>query len=289
MAYKFHIAIDKLEITYTAPDSWREHFSDIPDLYTEKCDLLILERKPSRHYKYEFNVFCEEDEGEKQLIGMLYWTSYNKNRPDVYFSYENEALYKDNEYSLHCRFYIEEVLGLEFKQISKIEIALDTNISVVRRFYKVLRDESFDVILNGKKLHSDMKRNISGIAGNYNGSRANPYKNKSFYIHNNSDSNDLQVVGYNKSLEIENESEKTYIEKEIGFGGIYRLEVRCNNHKQIRKVLDNLGWYEEDLYSKLQIEEYRFLLFENICNRLIRFSKRRKIHSLTDIIFNDHK
>lgn len=285
MAYKFNIVIDKLEITYTASDEWREHFKNIPDRYKEKRDQLILERKDSQSYQYEFNVFYRDDNGIKRLIGLLFWGSYNKNRSNVYFCYENESLYYDKEYLLYCRFYIEEALGLKFKQISKLDIAIDSTVNIVTRFYKIFRDESYSIILNGKKLPPDMDVDITDIVGHYYGSRRHPYRRKSFHIRNNSASHDLQMVGYNKSLEIAAQSDKKYIEKAAGFGDIHRLEVRCSSHKRIKKVLDDIGWMEEDLYSKLQIEEYRLYLFENISNRLIRFSKKRKTYSLTDVIF----
>ncbi len=63
MLYKYKLVVDKLEITYIAPDGWNDFFeaqiqakkSDEP--LQIKFDDLILERKESRKYKFEFDVF----------------------------------------------------------------------------------------------------------------------------------------------------------------------------------------------------------------------------------------
>lgn len=293
MSYKYKLVIDKLEITYIRPGWWDKFFESNSKSLTEqdnkptpiKFDELLLERKISRKYKYEFNVFYYDGNNHKTLIGLIYWDSYNVNRNDVYFSYTNEALYKDNEQLSHGRFYIGETLGLTFKQISKLDIALDSNINIVKRFYKIFRDESYSVIINGKKTSDAMNELVPEVDGHYFGSRKSPYKHKTFHIRNGSKSKDLQVVGYDKSLEIEEKSGKTYIEEEDGFCGIHRLEVRCGSHKQISKILKDLKWSEEELFIRLSDEETRLLLFENISRRLIRFTKQRKSYSLTDLIF----
>ncbi len=291
MLYKYKLVVDKLEITYIAPDGWNDFFeaqiqakkSDEP--LQIKFDDLILERKESRKYKFEFNVFYYDGYNSKTLIGLIYWESFNVNRKDVYFSYTNKALYDDKEFLLHGRFYIGDALGLTFKQISKLDIALDSNINIVKRFYKIFRNENYSVIINGKKTSDAMNELVPEVDGHYFGSRESPYKHKTFHIRNGSKSKDLQIIGYDKSLEIEEKSGKTYIEDEDGFCGIHRLEVRCGSHKQIAKILNDLKWSEEDLYIRLSDEESRLLLFENISRRLIRFTQQRKSYSLTDLIF----
>lgn len=279
---KTHICIDKLEITYSASNDWKDYYDSFAEGQVDKHDELFLERKPSKYYKSEFNVFCYDPEGDKRLIGLLYWGSFNKNRQKIYFSYSNEALYDD--FLLASRFYIEEALGLNFENISKIDIAIDANVNVVKRFYKIYRDSTYDLILNGRKVTSDMDAYISDVEGHYVGSRNKPYKHKTFYVHNRDRS--LELRAYNKSLEIQEESGKTYIEHHVGFGNLYRLEVSCKNHKQISKSLNALGIkYEDDIFCKLQFNPFLFSLFEEINKRLIRFSVNRKAYSLTELIF----
>lgn len=279
--YKYNIVIDKLEISYSASEEWKAHFEDVGKDHTESRDQLVLKRNESTIYTNEYDVRCFID-GHEQSIGLLYWGSPNQYRQRIYFSYCNKALY--NDFLLASRFYIEEALGLTFERISKLDIAIDSNLNVVKRFYKYLRNADYDLILNGTK-ESNMDEYITDIEGSYSGSRKNPYKHKTFYVHNRDRT--LEIRGYNKSLEIAEKSGKEYIERNAGFGGLYRLEVACKNHKQIMKTLHDLGIiYEEDLYAKLQLEEFLLLLFENFSRRLIRFTYKRKSYSLTDLFFD---
>ena len=66
---------------------------------------------------------------------------------------------------------------------------------------------------------------------------------------------------------------------------MYRLEVSLANHKNIAKTLSQLGVYDADeVYYKLQNEDFLFSLFLTTLDRLIRVGKGRKRFNLLECL-----
>lgn len=287
---KLSLALDKLEITYYRDAKWIAQFnyaSDDDTRFFGDLNQIQIKRQECKNYTFEYSVSYYY-EGRTHLIGYLYWGHVKAKRQDIYFSYTNESLY--NVFLLSLRFYIETSLGLTFFRVSKIDIALDTNFNIVKRFYKVLRNPQYVLYLNGKKTPADMNTYIRDIEGHYVGSRNEPYKYKTFYIHNSKKT--MIIRGYNKSLEIAEESGKYYVEHHaehhVGCGDLYRFEISCKNCELIQTTLNSLGVkYQDEIYSKLQSNSFLFDFFQNVSNRLIKYSFRKKSYSLIEVIFNE--
>lgn len=279
---KFQINLDKLEITYQASEQVRDALAAIIDSKVMKEIRIIRVEKP-KHYQHEFLLFGNDYSTERGLyeraIGMLYFGSVNQNRQHIYINYNNAVLY--DTYMLASRFYVEEALGLEFYRVSKIDIALDLNVNVVRRFYRLYRDEAFSLVILGRR-YSNMDEDVKEILHISTGTRKRPLKNRSFYIDNKDKS--LALRGYNKSAELL-ESGKPYIPNISGKLPMYRLEVSLANHKNIAKTLERLGVFDAgEVYCKLQSKDFLLSLFLTTLDRLIRVTKGRKGYNLLEFV-----
>lgn len=279
----FNLSLDKLEITYRAEKQVRDALASINE--TGVFDEIRLLRIESNSYKHNFVLLAKDfKEGRgafERKIGYLYFETHNPNRPHIYISFDNEALY--DEYLLASRFYVEEALGLDFFRVSKIDIALDTNINLVRRFYALCRDENYSLTIFNKRCKG-MNEIVKELLSLSTGPRKNPFKNRSFVI--GEEGKPLSLRCYNKTLELE-KSRKDYIPVISGKQPMYRLEVSLGNHKNIAKTLELLGVvYEDEVYSKLQSEDFLFELFRVTLDRIIRVGKGRKVFNLLQVLLN---
>lgn len=282
--FNYNISLDKLEITYQASQQVRDALATIKE--SKVINEITIERvEEPKHYQYEFFLYGKDYDTERgeynRAIGVLYFGSPNKNRQHIYINYNNAALY--DTYLLASRFYVEDALNLHFYRVSKIDIALDLNRNVITRFYRLYRDEAYSLVILNKR-YKDLDESVKEVLHISTGTRKRPFKNRSFYIENKDKS--LALRCYNKSVEL-SESEKEYIPNVSGKLPMYRLEVSLANHKNIAKTLNLLGVYNADeVYCKLQNEEFLFSLFLTTLNRVIRVSKGRKGYNLLECLLD---
>ena len=152
---------------------------------------------------------------------------------------DNQMLYTN----LNGLGYIEQALNLNFFRISKLDICLDSNLNVIDRFYKLLKDDKQTIIINNKAI-KDRQSIIDNIIHLSSGSLQSIRKIKSFVIKGN----EMELVGYNKSVEIE-KTGKDYIKDNLGLDKkIYRLEIRLKNYKLINNALQYCNVNMEELY-----------------------------------------
>lgn len=288
MRKQSRINLDRLELTYTASDEVRAYLSD-KNVSKYELESVTLIRDQSRLYENEFSIIVQDYKKELGVfdccIGHLHFGSPNPNRQHVYIVYENQALY--NTMFVAIRYYLEDVLGLEFKQVSKVDIAVDFNFCIIRRFYQLYKNSEYDLIINGKKVEGVEQKvaDVLHIAGNT--TRKRPMSNPMPVVKNSSGSLSLRL--YNKTREIEDESHKDYITDAVGFARLYRIEVNCGNHKTLKPSLNKLGMSEVDLYTGLQNDYTLSRLFCALLDRLIRVQKGRRSYSLMDILLNEKR
>lgn len=279
---KFNLSLDKLEITYQASQQVRDALATIEESKVINEITIVRVEKP-HHYQHEFLLYGKDFSVERgeyvRAIGVLFFGSLNENRQHIYINYNNAALY--DTYMLASRFYVEEALNLHFYRVSKIDIALDLNRNVITRFYRLYRDEAYSLVILNKR-YKDLDESVKEVLHISTGTRKRPFKNRSFYIENKDKS--LALRCYNKSVEL-SESEKEYIPNVSGKLPMYRLEVSLANHKNVAKSLSQLGVFDADeVYSKLQNEEFLFSLFLTTLDRLIRVGKGRKGYNLLECL-----
>lgn len=279
--YLYQVSIDALEITYTTTDEMKEYLSsDDTTYYFGENKEIILKRSDSRYYKNEFTIWCKdwnESRGDfKRIVGYMRFGSFNKNRQNVYITYENEALYS---WLVSARYYIEEALNLEFLQISKFDIAVDFNFNVEKHLIRQYKDDSYDLIINGRVADNKAVYGV-GFLSWWN-PRHRLFANPQMLVKN--DKSTLTMKTYNKKKEIEQESNKYYIQEKTGFHSVmYRVEITCKNHKLLKKTLDALGISDEFLYVHLDDENVLLTVFSHLLDRVIHLRKNRKPINILD-------
>ncbi len=258
--YKFNI--DKLEITYTCSGEIRELFANIIDEHIcgEDNDVRVV-RTACTTYCHNFAVYCTN-----MYVGQLFFDTPNPNRPHIYLAVENEILYT----CVAGLSYIEQALHLSYYRISKLEICLDTNVNVINRFYRLLKDETKTLIINNKVIY-DRYAIINKLIHYSTGSLKNIRRIKSFILKGN----EIELVAYNKQQEIDNISKKEYIKENLQMDKkIYRLEIRFTNFKQIQKALTMSYVDINDLYY-YPFEDLLEQIFVTTLNRIIRLSNNQ--------------
>lgn len=275
---KYNINLDKLEVTYKASEQVRNTLAAIKTSEVIN-EIRVVRVENPKYYQHEFLLYGKDFNEEwgvyERPLGYLKFGSYNKNRQHIYILFDNALLY--DFYLLASRFYIEDALSLEFYRVSKLDIALDLNINIHRRLYKLFRDAAYSLIILNRQYH-EMDKEVKEVLHVETGTRKRPKKNKSFYIQNKDKS--LSLRCYNKSAEIV-ETEKSYISNISGKLPMYRLEVSFANHKNIRKSL-NID--EEEVYCKLQDDDFLLSLFNTTLDRIIRVGKGRKRYNLLKVL-----
>ncbi len=279
--YLCQVSIDALEITYTTTDEMKGYLSsDDTTYYFGENKEIILKRSDSRYYKNEFTIWCKdwnESRGNfKRIVGYMRFGSFNKNRQNVYITYENEALYS---WLVSARYYIEEALNLDFLQISKFDIAVDFNFNVEKHLIRQYKDDSYDLIINGRVADNKAVYGV-GFLSWWN-PRHRLFANPQMLVKN--DKSTLTMKTYNKKKEIEQESGKYYIQEKTGFQSVmYRVEITCKNHKLLKKTLDALGISDEFLYVHLDDESVLLTVFSHLLDRVIHLRKNRKPINILD-------
>lgn len=279
--YLYQVSIDALEITYTTTDQMKEYLSSDETTYHFGPNKEItLKRSDSRYYKNEFIIWCKdwnESKGHfKRIVGYMRFGSFNKNRQNVYITFENEALYS---WLVSARYYMEEALNLEFLQISKFDIAVDFNFNVEKHLIRQYKDDSYDLIVNGRLADNKAVYGV-GFLSWWN-PRHRIFANPQMLVKN--DKSTLTMKTYNKKKEIEQESGKYYIQEKTEFNTtMYRVEITCKNHKLLKKTLDALEISDEFLYVHLDDENVLLTVFSHLLDRVIHLRKNRKPINILD-------
>lgn len=284
--YLYQVSIDALEITYTTTDEMKEYLSsEDKTYYFGENKEIILKRSDSRYYKNEFAIWCKDwDESRgnfNRIVGYMRFGSFNKNRQNVYITYDNEALYS---WLVSARYYIEAALNMEFLQISKFDIAVDFNFNVEKHLIRQYKDDSYDLIVNGRLADNKAVYGV-GFLSWWN-PRHRLFANPQMLVKN--DKSTLTMKTYNKKKEIEEESSKYYIQEKTGFQSVmYRVEITCKNHKLLKKTLDALGISDEFLYVHLDNEDVLLIVFRHLLDRVIHIRKNRKPINILDEALKD--
>lgn len=278
----YAVAIDRLEITYSVNYDLMD-LLDTSDIYIVEKNVLWLKRKDSKNYKNEFELWCKDVNADNDVysrnIGLLYFGSHNKFRQNIYISFQNDSLYDGS--ILRARFYIEAALGLEFYQISKLDICIDFNFNLQRRIMRILRNLDYTLIVNGQVADNAKLKHIGFMA----------YWNPRWRLLNNpqiiadNEQKNLRMKTYDKKKEIEESSGKYYLLSRRGFTNVMsRIEMSCINHKSLAKTLNSstINMSDRELYEKLEDEDTLIRIFNHLLCRIIhvRLSDRTVVSIL---------
>lgn len=291
----FQICIDKLEITYTCTKEVKDVLSEGDVHKYSNGEFWLQRQKKPRFYKNEFVVWYQDfvvnatERGEEymlcpKILGFLSFGSYNPNRQNVYLTFDNEALYT---YSLvGARFYLEEAMNLRFKQISKLDLAVDFNFNIERRLIKIYKNTDYQLVINGRIADDKCVYNVGFLS--FCNSRKRLFANPQMIAEN--DNKALQMKTYNKGKEIKESSRKFYIQEHFGSAStMYRIEMSAKNHKTIVKTLTKLKMSDEELYAQLDDEATLIYVFRHMLDRVIHIRKSRKPLNIIDEAIKDQQ
>ncbi|MBO7139970.1 MAG: hypothetical protein J6W19_05290 [Prevotella sp.] len=191
----------------------------------------------------------------------------------VWLSLNNETLYSKEIYFLT---YIEQRLGLEFHNVTSLDLALDTPFNISKVVKKLLHNKNVITILNGKRV-TDRDEDRPEINYPASGSLNNQSKYQTVNIKQRNAIKDkskgITVLTYDKVAEIKNSSDKQYILNYYGNPKkLYRTEVHLNA-EDIKNYVERIGIQ----YTPLILFDEAVLegMFFHYLGSVIRFQSRK--------------
>ena len=191
----------------------------------------------------------------------------------IWFSLNNETLYSDD---WHYLTYIEQRLGMQFHNVTSLDLALDTPFSVSPLVKAYLHNKDVTTILNGKRI-TDRDEDRPEISYTFSGSLNKQDKYKTVNIKQRNALKDkskgITVLTYDKVAEISNASDKQYILDYYGNPKrLYRTEVHLNA-EDIKNYVAHRGIQ----YTPLILVDEAILedMFFHFLGSVIRFQSRK--------------
>ena len=276
------IQLDALTICYEVVHPY--YYEQLSSLNYGECldmDEFRLYRTEGRYFD---NVYAIRlDNGKRDIEwGVLKFnlasgdelsnTHTNGNRK-VWFSLNNETLYTGDLLFLT---YIEQKLGLEFHNVTSLDLCLDTSFSVSPQVKSYLHNKDVTTLLNGKRI-TDRDEDRPEISYTHSGSlnRQDKYKTVNIKQRNaiKDKSRGITVLTYDKVAEISNASDKQYILECYGNPKrLYRTEVHLNS-EDIRNYVErrNIQYTPLILFDEATLED----MFFHFIGSVIRFQSRK--------------
>ena len=202
----------------------------------------------------------------------------------VWIEIDNKQLYLNYNYNTSNRVvyleHIEDMLGLQFHNLTRLDLAIDDTRNLSRRLIRAIRDESLIPIVNGTKI-TDRDKLLEDILYIGVGSCK---RIKEYNLIVQQKNGDLRLAAYNKKREIENSSGKQYIAEANGSPQyLFRMEVRINGDV-LREYFDkNRIEYNSIMFCD---EAWLCRLFLAFSSRVLRFQtvKGRQSLDVLDIV-----
>ena len=199
--------------------------------------------------------------------------THTNGKRKVWMSLNNETLYTDD---FHFLTYIEQRLGLEFHNVTSLDLCLDTPFSVSPLVKAYLHNNDVTTILNGKRV-TDRDEDRPEISYTFSGSLNKQDKYKTVNIKQRNAIKDkskgITVLTYDKVAEISNASDKQYILDYYGNPKrLYRTEVHLNA-EDIKNYVEHRGIQ----YTPLILVDEAILkdMFFHFLGSVIRFQSRK--------------
>ena len=276
------IQIDALTICYEVVHPY--HYEQLSSLDYGECfdmDEFRLYRTEGRHFDnvyairlwngtrdtewgyLKFNLARGDEQSNTHVSGLR----------KVWMSLNNETLYTDD---FHFLTFIEQRLGLEFHNVTSLDLCLDTPFSVSPLVKAYLHNKDVTTILNGKRV-TDRDEDRPEISYTFSGSLNKQDKYKTVNIKQRNALKDkskgITVLTYDKVAEISNASDKQYILDYYGNPKrLYRTEVHLNA-EDIKNYIEHRGIQ----YTPLILVDEAILedMFFHFLGSVIRFQSRK--------------
>lgn len=278
---RYKLNIDRLEVCYKAP---RELMDSLEDTRSWEREGYRLQEFSRDRIETVLKIEVYVPGGGLEVFAWLRIGNKFESEEDTFrycwITLENKALYtKGKEYGeLPYLYWIEEDLGLEFNNISYLELAIDSNVNWFRRVRAAIRTEELTPIVLGRA-YKDMKERIKKLLYLHTADRIR-YRTGTLSL--KSANGEVALEVYDKGEEIE-ESGKHYIRDCFGLpGGLYRLEVKVRN-RAFTDFCKAYGLTRYDIYMRLLDKSLLFELWLFFCDKLLRFKEGREKLSLVQL------
>ncbi len=242
MKVKFEFNIDYLKLCYRQPEGLFQEIASTQEdmVYRYSYDLLIIDRDEQRILA----KVLIPDEGGPWSLGTLTLNNGNSFNGRAFFEFDNRALYEvlsrlpgqrpTNFIGLID--YVADDLGLVYNNCTRIDIALDTNVNILTRLRKQIRNvEELDMYLCRHKV-TDPDVKMDGYGEYYASTRRRLLKRPEIII-SQAKGEGTKLKVYDKSRELQ-ESRPDKTERYFGWLGegwnpakdhIFRVEVSIRN------------------------------------------------------------
>ena len=280
---KGKINVDKLKICFKANesllDNLMEEFKTTKVLDFVDYQLVLVEQDEDSMW-----VAIDMDmDGATHRFGFFTFPLNGKYAKYVFFCFENRALYtlfmnyEGRKSSIAIM--LEDIaadMGLQFNNITLVELALDTNINVLAKVRKAIKNtERYDMIMNLKPV-KDSRQKIDGYCEVYGGSRERLATPPMLYFRQKKDEG-LRLKIYTKTREMEDvsPSKTEYIPEwnDITTTPIYRAEVTVRN-EDIAAFCEKTGKDKGEALYWLFNDSWRAELWLHCCKRVLHFYDR---------------
>lgn len=260
---QFQYHLDKLHINYNYNDSFIRLINDSINTFFKHPFSFNPINKHLSFKMYEV-MYCESDELVK--IGIISFSHSDC----VILEVDNRLLYSDKLFLVH-RF--ADSCNLDFDTFSKIDICCDSNVDLPFKLNRLLHSSNYTIKRRSRGLLTK-KGNINlgyKIIPNVKTIKEKENKPTTYYFTSLKTSRcytKVKLVGYNKSAEVESESNKRYIIDSLPFGHdvVHRLEVRTYGYEMTCSKIDI-----HDLYAHIPCYDYWERIFLFYLNRFFEF------------------
>lgn len=281
---KVKINLDKVEICYVGSKELIDNIEDTKHWDRDHYYLEYEDKENKDKRETILSIYVDDFENDKVKFGTLKFGNSFENDNDIirycWLRIENRILYNKSCISttISTMYWIQDDLGLEFNNITALDIALDSNISWFRRIKNAIRNKSLIPIVLNRAYPNVGEEEIEPIDFRHKDNRKR-YTSNTMYI-NNSDK-DMIFNVYDKGKEII-KSGKLYIREWFNSeGNINRAEIRLKN-KSLNEYCEKNNISQYDLYMQLSDDNKLFDIYYFFSNRIIHFvdSSRNKISFL---------
>ena len=290
--YKYAYNVDKLKICYRQQSGATfGHLAQHFNLNADKSDISsTIDRGDYTLHLIKHS--CNEEEVTAITASVTFQMDGNRHKLGefelakgnqyCFFTFENKALYSPfiyvNDGKYNCVNFIEFIaddLGLEFNNITTLEIARDSTRNYVTTVQKFIRDYTqHEMYVNGH-IVKDENRIIPHYKKMYSSSRRKMSRVPTLYF-DQSDGPALKIYDKRKEMEEEERAKLCYIPDWLDFGAdapIYRAEVTVKN-RDIREYMARVGVAGEEAMSVITSTDKLAAMWQYEADRLIYFRDR---------------
>lgn len=285
--------VDKLKICYRTTSDTFGYFTKMYNLNEEAEDITqVIDRgdyslnlidhssNDSEITAITISVTFEMD-GQRHRLGTF---DLKKEAKYCFFTFENKALYtpfiyvNGNKYNcVNFITYIADDLGLEFNNITTLEIARDSTRNYVAATQKYIRNYAdYEMFENGHIVR-DETATIPNYVKAYSSSRKKMSRQPTLYFrHKEQGGPQLKIYDKRKEMEDKERAKLDYLPQWLEFGEtapIYRAEITIRN-RDIREYMARVGVVGEEAMSILSSTERLADMWRYETDRLLYFRDR---------------